>query len=229
MRGWFCERVVMWEGGFVRGWLYERVVMWEGGYVRGWLYERVVIWEGGYMRGWLCEMVVMWEGGYMRGWLCERVVMWEGGYTYEKVVIWEGGFVRGWLYERVVMWEGGYVIWHPCMTRIYILFASKAAFVDSLLLHVQTLNILFLWTMFLYFIRPMDYDNIFDSHGLWLYWQPGGSIFVTTLNRTLISYGLGIIAAEQVFQIVPKGSHDWNKFVNPEALQSWLSEGKLLL
>jgi len=52
--------------------------------------------------------------------------------------------------------------------------------------------------------------------------KPGGSIFFTTLNRTRESYIGGIVAAEYVLGLLPKGTHDWNKFVKPEELQTWL-------
>ena len=56
--------------------------------------------------------------------------------------------------------------------------------------------------------------------------QPDGSIFFTTINKTNLSYALGIIAAEQIFRVVKAGSHDWNKFVPPGELQSMLQQSK---
>ena len=52
--------------------------------------------------------------------------------------------------------------------------------------------------------------------------KPGGSIFLTTLNKTLPSWLGGIIAAENVLKLVPKGTHDWNKFITPAEMQSLL-------
>ena len=49
--------------------------------------------------------------------------------------------------------------------------------------------------------------------------QPGGSIFFTTINRTLCSYAASIVLAEYVLRVVPHGVHDWNKFISPEELQ----------
>jgi len=46
--------------------------------------------------------------------------------------------------------------------------------------------------------------------------KPGGSIFVTTLNKTMASWLGGIIAAEYVLNLVPPGTHDWNKFISPD-------------
>ncbi|KZC11377.1 PREDICTED: ubiquinone biosynthesis O-methyltransferase, mitochondrial [Dufourea novaeangliae] len=51
---------------------------------------------------------------------------------------------------------------------------------------------------------------------------PGGSIFLTTLNKTLPSWLGGIIAAEHVLKLVPTGTHDWNKFITPAEIQRLL-------
>jgi 2-polyprenyl-6-hydroxyphenyl methylase/3-demethylubiquinone-9 3-methyltransferase len=48
--------------------------------------------------------------------------------------------------------------------------------------------------------------------------KPGGAIFLSTLNKTVRSYLLGILAAEYVLKIVPKGTHDWKKFISPQDL-----------
>ncbi|CAF1008432.1 unnamed protein product [Rotaria magnacalcarata] len=45
--------------------------------------------------------------------------------------------------------------------------------------------------------------------------KPKGLCFITTLNQTMASYFLGIIAAEYVFRLVPPGTHSWNKFIRP--------------
>ena len=43
--------------------------------------------------------------------------------------------------------------------------------------------------------------------------KPGGLMFVATLNRTLKSFGLAIIGAEYVLGWLPKGTHQWEKFI----------------
>ncbi len=53
--------------------------------------------------------------------------------------------------------------------------------------------------------------------------KPTGIIFFSTLNRTLKSYMLGIIAAEYVLRWAPRGTHDWQKFVTPNELQRALT------
>ncbi|XP_058463217.1 ubiquinone biosynthesis O-methyltransferase, mitochondrial [Malaya genurostris] len=49
--------------------------------------------------------------------------------------------------------------------------------------------------------------------------KPGGSIFITTLNKTTASWLGGIVAAEYVLDLVPKNTHDWDKFISPLDLQ----------
>ncbi|KAI3360624.1 hypothetical protein L3Q82_002490 [Scortum barcoo] len=52
--------------------------------------------------------------------------------------------------------------------------------------------------------------------------KPGGSLFITTINKTNLSYALGIVAAEQLLCIVPSGTHDWEKFISPVELERLL-------
>ncbi|MGL4591649.1 MAG: bifunctional 2-polyprenyl-6-hydroxyphenol methylase/3-demethylubiquinol 3-O-methyltransferase UbiG [Aestuariivirga sp.] len=53
--------------------------------------------------------------------------------------------------------------------------------------------------------------------------KPGGLMFVATLNRTLKSFGLAIVGAEYVLGWLPKGTHQWEKFITPEELRGWLA------
>uniref|UniRef100_A0A671RNU6 Coenzyme Q3 methyltransferase n=1 Tax=Sinocyclocheilus anshuiensis TaxID=1608454 RepID=A0A671RNU6_9TELE len=55
--------------------------------------------------------------------------------------------------------------------------------------------------------------------------KPGGSLFITTLNKTNLSYVFGIVAAEQLLRIVPSGTHDCEKFISPEDLERLESFG----
>ncbi|XP_054478018.1 ubiquinone biosynthesis O-methyltransferase, mitochondrial [Anoplopoma fimbria] len=52
--------------------------------------------------------------------------------------------------------------------------------------------------------------------------KPGGSLFITTINKTNLSYALGIVVAEQLLRIVPSGTHDWEKFISPVELERLL-------
>ncbi len=51
--------------------------------------------------------------------------------------------------------------------------------------------------------------------------KPGGLIFFSTLNKSIKSYLLAILAAEKLFKLVPNGTHDHDKFIRPSQLISW--------
>lgn len=53
--------------------------------------------------------------------------------------------------------------------------------------------------------------------------KPGGAMVVATLNRTTKAYALAILGAEYVLGWLPRGTHDWQKFVKPEELTAELS------
>jgi len=49
--------------------------------------------------------------------------------------------------------------------------------------------------------------------------KPGGLLVMATLNRTMKSFALAIVGAEYVLRWVPRGTHQWDKFVKPEELE----------
>jgi 2-polyprenyl-6-hydroxyphenyl methylase/3-demethylubiquinone-9 3-methyltransferase len=57
--------------------------------------------------------------------------------------------------------------------------------------------------------------------------KPGGLMFVATLNRTLKSLALAKIGAEYILGWLPRGTHDWNRFIAPDELQKILEETRL--
>ena len=57
--------------------------------------------------------------------------------------------------------------------------------------------------------------------------KPGGLMFVATINRTLKSFGLAIIGAEYVLGWLPKGTHQWEKFLTPEEITRHLARAGL--
>lgn len=59
--------------------------------------------------------------------------------------------------------------------------------------------------------------------------RPGGALALSTLNRTAKSFLLGIVAAEYVLRLVPKGTHDWRKFVRPSELAREIRRAGLAL
>ncbi|MDG5497696.1 bifunctional 2-polyprenyl-6-hydroxyphenol methylase/3-demethylubiquinol 3-O-methyltransferase UbiG [Niveispirillum sp. BGYR6] len=48
--------------------------------------------------------------------------------------------------------------------------------------------------------------------------KPGGLVFMATLNRTAKGWLLGVVAAEYVLGWLPRGTHDWKKFLRPSEL-----------
>ncbi|GAA0852394.1 bifunctional 2-polyprenyl-6-hydroxyphenol methylase/3-demethylubiquinol 3-O-methyltransferase UbiG [Aliiglaciecola litoralis] len=59
--------------------------------------------------------------------------------------------------------------------------------------------------------------------------KPGGHVFFSTLNRNLKSYLMAIVGAEHVLKLVPKGTHEYNKFIQPSELLSWVDDTPLLV
>lgn len=51
--------------------------------------------------------------------------------------------------------------------------------------------------------------------------KPGGWVFLSTLNRNPKSYLFAIVGAEYVLNMLPKGTHDWSKFLKPHELASY--------
>ena len=49
--------------------------------------------------------------------------------------------------------------------------------------------------------------------------QPGGLMIAATINRTLKSFALAIVGAEYVLRWLPRGTHQWDKFVTPDELE----------
>jgi 2-polyprenyl-6-hydroxyphenyl methylase / 3-demethylubiquinone-9 3-methyltransferase len=51
--------------------------------------------------------------------------------------------------------------------------------------------------------------------------KPGGHVFFSTLNRNPKSYLLAVIGAEYVLRLLPRGTHDYAKFIRPAELSRW--------
>jgi len=57
--------------------------------------------------------------------------------------------------------------------------------------------------------------------------KPGGLMIVATLNRTLKAFALAIVGAEYVLRWLPRGTHEWDKFVTPQELEAALESAGL--
>ncbi|XSG84182.1 MAG: bifunctional 2-polyprenyl-6-hydroxyphenol methylase/3-demethylubiquinol 3-O-methyltransferase UbiG [Methylohalobius sp. ZOD2] len=51
--------------------------------------------------------------------------------------------------------------------------------------------------------------------------KPGGKVFFSTLNRNMKAYLLAIVGAEYVLDLIPKGTHQYDKFIRPSELAAW--------
>jgi 2-polyprenyl-6-hydroxyphenyl methylase/3-demethylubiquinone-9 3-methyltransferase len=57
--------------------------------------------------------------------------------------------------------------------------------------------------------------------------KPGGLMVVSTINRNWKSFGLIIVGAEYILRWLPRGTHQWDKFVTPDELEQHLHNNKL--
>jgi 2-polyprenyl-6-hydroxyphenyl methylase/3-demethylubiquinone-9 3-methyltransferase len=59
--------------------------------------------------------------------------------------------------------------------------------------------------------------------------RPGGSVFVSTINRNLKSFLLAIVAAEYVLKLIPRGTHEYERLIRPSQLDRWSRSAGLSL
>ncbi len=59
--------------------------------------------------------------------------------------------------------------------------------------------------------------------------RPGGTLFVSTLNRTPAAFAVAIVGAEYVARILPRGTHEYLKFIRPSELARWARAAALEL
>ncbi len=59
--------------------------------------------------------------------------------------------------------------------------------------------------------------------------RPGGQLFMSTLNRTPASFLLAIVGAEHVARVVPRGTHQYSRFIRPSELAAWLRASGLVV
>jgi 2-polyprenyl-6-hydroxyphenyl methylase/3-demethylubiquinone-9 3-methyltransferase len=59
--------------------------------------------------------------------------------------------------------------------------------------------------------------------------KPDGHVFFSTINRNPKSYLFAIVGAEYILQLLPKGTHDYKKFIRPSELATWIRAAQLQL
>ncbi len=59
--------------------------------------------------------------------------------------------------------------------------------------------------------------------------KPEGHVFFTTINRNPKSYLFAIVGAEYIMNILPKGTHEYSKFIKPSELENWARAADLQL
>lgn len=57
--------------------------------------------------------------------------------------------------------------------------------------------------------------------------KPGGTVFFSTINRNPKAYLLAVIGAEYILRMLPKGTHDYAKFIKPSELARWAKHSGL--
>jgi len=59
--------------------------------------------------------------------------------------------------------------------------------------------------------------------------KPGGDVFFSTINRNPKSFVFAIVGAEYILNLLPKGTHEYAKFIRPSELESWARATGLML
>ena len=59
--------------------------------------------------------------------------------------------------------------------------------------------------------------------------KPDGHVFFSTINRNPKSYLFAIVGAEYIMQMLPKGTHEYSKFIKPSELENWARDADLHL
>ena len=59
--------------------------------------------------------------------------------------------------------------------------------------------------------------------------RPGGSVFFSTINRNAKAFAFAIVGAEHVLKLLPKGTHEYAKFLRPSEVAAWCRAASLEL
>ncbi|KAL3229792.1 Ubiquinone biosynthesis O-methyltransferase, mitochondrial [Nakaseomyces bracarensis] len=74
-------------------------------------------------------------------------------------------------------------------------------------------------------LEHVDYPSEILKHA-WNRLNPGGVLYVSTINRDPISWFTTIFMAEEVLSIVPKGTHHLSKYINSKEIREWFSKNQ---
>ena len=73
--------------------------------------------------------------------------------------------------------------------------------------------------------RELASRDVFDEAGVLAMLtglvKPGGDLFVSTINRNAKSFALAIVGAEYLLRLLPRGTHDYSRFIRPAELARW--------
>ena len=59
--------------------------------------------------------------------------------------------------------------------------------------------------------------------------KPGATLFFSTINRSVRGYLKAVVGAEYILGLLPKGTHDYGKFIKPSELDNWARQAGLVL
>lgn len=59
--------------------------------------------------------------------------------------------------------------------------------------------------------------------------KPDGMVFFSTINRNMKAYLFAVVGAEYLLKLLPKGTHDYAKFIKPSELEAWARASRLQL
>lgn len=59
--------------------------------------------------------------------------------------------------------------------------------------------------------------------------KPGGHVFFSTINRNIKAYMLAVLSGEYLLKLLPKGTHQYEKFIRPSELVTWCKDNNLEL
>ncbi|GAA5525361.1 ubiquinone biosynthesis O-methyltransferase [Microbulbifer aestuariivivens] len=57
--------------------------------------------------------------------------------------------------------------------------------------------------------------------------KPGGQLFFSTINRTAKGWLFAVVGAEYVLRLLPKGTHEYSKFIRPSEMGAWIRDAGL--